>query len=106
MPHKISLLIRADIDLDAIELIATGCLTEQTAPVLLEQIARARMLDPESPIRVDLTGARHIDPSAAARVRARTSAPDPLGHRRTPLRLELPDELPVCPLGHAPAIAS
>src|SRR5699024_9797800 len=42
MPHKISLLIRADIDLDAIELIATGCLTEQTAPVLLEQIARAR----------------------------------------------------------------
>ena len=30
MTHKISLLIRADIDLDAIELVVTGCLDRKS----------------------------------------------------------------------------
>lgn len=96
MTHKISLLIRADIDLDAIELVVTGCLTEQSVTALLEQIARARMLDPASPIRVDLTGAQHIEPRAVD-VLHEHAARDPLTHRRA-LRVDLPEELPACPL--------
>ena len=87
MTHKISLLIRADIDLDAIELVVTGCLTEQSVTALLEQIARARMLDPASPIRVDLTGAQHIEPRAVD-VLHEHAARDPLTHRRA-LRVDL-----------------
>src|SRR5699024_4655826 len=90
MTHKISLLIRADIDLDAIELVVTGCLTEQAGTALLAQVARARMLDPASPLRVDLTGAQHIEPRAVD-VLHEHAARDPLTHRRA-LRVDLPEE--------------
>lgn len=96
MNHKISLLVRADLDLDAIDLVATGCLTEQTVQVLLEHIARARMLDPASPVRVDLTAAGHLDPAVVSQLEARLAAPDPLGDRRIPVQMDLPEHLPRC----------
>lgn len=96
MKHTISLLIRADLDLEAIELIATGCLTEQTLPVLLEHVARARMLDPASPIRVDLTEARHLEAAIVAQLEERMAAPDPFSDGYLPVSLDLPAPLPRC----------
>lgn len=70
MPHRISILVRADVGRDAIEIFVTGCLTEQTRSTLASQIAKARNLDPSAPILVDLTDAQHIEHSALERLRS------------------------------------
>lgn len=62
--HKISILVRADIGRDTIDLIVTGCLNPWTVDLLARQVARARRIDPAAPVVVDLRDARHIDPSA------------------------------------------
>lgn len=70
MPGKISVLVKADVGKDAIELSVTGSLNSDTAPLLAKHIQRARTFDPGAPVRVDLTRAAEIDPRALGRLRA------------------------------------
>ena len=98
MPHRISILVRADVGRDAIELFVTGCLTEQTRGPLASQITKARNLDPSAPILIDFTDAQHVEPSALERLRSVVDAQQEVdGHRPAALRFVLPKETPVCP---------
>ncbi|WP_114855368.1 STAS domain-containing protein [Brachybacterium sp. YJGR34] len=74
MTHKISVLVKADVGRDTIDLYVSGCLNSETANVLAAQISRARALDPAAPILVDLTGTQHVDPTALAQLRATVDA--------------------------------
>lgn len=69
MTHKISVLVKADVGRDAIELYVSGCLNVETAKVLAAQIERARAFDPSAPIRLDLNDTRHLDPKALRQLR-------------------------------------
>ncbi|PWH05579.1 hypothetical protein DEO23_13580 [Brachybacterium endophyticum] len=66
MPHKISILVRADVDSAAVTILVTGCLTGATREVLASQIERACLLDSASPLVVDARDAQHDDPTTAA----------------------------------------
>lgn len=95
MPHKISIMVRADVSRSSVELLVTGCLTADTVQILTAQICRARELGPSGPILVDLTAAQHIDPEAFEMLRdvARAASSD----LETPLRFALPTDEPTCP---------
>lgn len=95
MPHKISLLVRADVGRGSIELLMTGCLTTFTVGILAAQISRARELGPSEPVLVDLTDAQHIEPEALEELwlAARNLERD----GEVPLRFALPTAGPVCP---------
>lgn len=95
MAHKISILVRADVNRGSIELLMTGCLTTSTVRILAGQISKARELGPSEPILVDLTAAQHIDPEALESLReaAREMESD-LG---APLRFALPTTDQTCP---------
>ena len=95
MPHKISILVRADVSHSSVELLVTGCLTASTVPILTAQISRARELGPSGPILVDLTAAQHIDSEAFETLRnvARAASSD----LEAPLRFALPTDEPTCP---------
>ncbi|MFC0674351.1 hypothetical protein [Brachybacterium hainanense] len=74
MPHTLSIVVRADIALDTITLEVSGCLTRDTAWPLEQQIRRARAVDPEAPVEVDLTNLSHADADALEYVRALAEA--------------------------------
>lgn len=94
MPHKISILVRADVGRNAVELLVTGCLTLPTSTVLAAQIFRAQQLQPSEPILVDLTGVQHLEPAALDQLRAaEVHLPS-----AAPLRVALPTTVPACPL--------
>ena len=99
MPHKISLLVRADVGRGSIELLMTGCLTTFTVGIFVAQISRALELGPSEPVLVDLIDAQHIDPEALETLRdaarALESGPAP------PLRFALPASEPTCPCTEA-----
>lgn len=95
-PHKISILVRADVGRGAIELLVTGCLTAPTARILSAQIARARDLQPFEPILVDLTGVQHLEPAALEELRAAEAALT--ADSAVPLRFALPEVATPCPL--------
>lgn len=69
MTHRISILIRADVGRDTIELIVSGCLNKETSTALATQIAKAQSLDPAAPVVVDLSNVRHIDPAVLEQLR-------------------------------------
>jgi len=100
MSHKISILIRADVGRDAIEIYISGCLTEDTRHVLAPQIVKAGTLDPSAPILVDLTQAQHVDSTALDLLRSTVEAKWKAdGYHHASLQLQLPSEAPTCPLG-------
>lgn len=98
MPHKISILVRADVGRDAIELFVSGCLTGDSISALAAQIVKARVIDPSAPILVDLTAARHIEPDALEQLRSQAEAENVGGHPDPSLRLVTPETTPSCPL--------
>lgn len=106
MPHKISILVRADVGRDAIELLVTGCLTEDTAGILATQLSKARDLDPSAPILLDLTDARHIESGALASLRSLAEVREVGGRLVAPLQLLTPATVPQCPLGASPLNAA
>lgn len=61
MTREISVLIRADVARETIDVLVRGRLTEETRPVLATQITKARRLDPASAILVDLTATDEIE---------------------------------------------
>lgn len=97
MPHKISILARADVGRNAIDLLVTGCLTLPTVRILTAQIDKARELGPSEPILVDLTGVQHIDPAALEKLRA--ASRDIADDSETALHFALPTAASVsaCP---------
>ncbi|WP_152352332.1 hypothetical protein [Brachybacterium subflavum] len=101
MSHKISILVRADVDSEVVTILVTGCLTGATREVLACQIERARLLDPASPLVVDARDAQHVDPIALQLLRSRVDNPadqDTRWHRSVPVRFLVPSPLPRCPL--------
>ena len=106
MTHKISIVVRADVDCGSVGLFISGCLTVLTVPILSRHIRRARELDPAVPVLVDLTGCRHIDARAVESLRA-VAEMQPAGRSSEPLvRLEVPERLPHCPLSEEENSAS
>lgn len=103
MSHKISILVRADVGRDTIDLVVSGCLNPDTGDVLAQQIARARALDPAAPISVDLTALEHIDPLALATLRERVEAScvDRARRHLVDVRFRLPDDPAPCDDGGA-----
>ncbi|APX31763.1 hypothetical protein BH708_02425 [Brachybacterium sp. P6-10-X1] len=95
MPHSFSVTVRATIDRGAIELVVTGCLTEDTQQELFPLIRRARMLGPVTPVTVDLTTADHIDSTALVHLRASIDHDDP-DRERDRIQFLLPGILPAC----------
>jgi anti-anti-sigma regulatory factor len=98
MSHKISIVVRADVDRESLGLFVGGCLTSATAPILSRHIHRARALGPAAPILIDLTECRHIDSGALEALRAVVDVHAVQGGPEPSLRLEVPEPLPVCPL--------
>lgn len=103
MSHKLSILVRTDIDAEAITIVVTGCLTRSSRQVLASVIERARLLDPASPLVVDAREAQHVDPIALQLLRSQVDndahCQDGREQRATPVRFLVPSPLPRCPLG-------
>lgn len=98
MPHKIMILIRADIGLESIQLHASGCLTVANQMLLRRHIDKARELDPSAPIEVDLTAVGHIEPEALRSLRSSIVSEDAGGaHVADPVRFRIPPMPQQCP---------
>lgn len=74
MPHKISVLVRADVARESITLEVSGHLSLQTMPILERHVRRARTLDPAAPVRVDLASTDPIDPVVHSALSALTES--------------------------------
>lgn len=82
MPHKISILVHADVSREDITLEVSGHLSVETMPTLECQVQRARALDPAAPVRVDLSTAHPIDPDVheALYTLTESTSTDPFAH--------------------------
>ncbi|PWH06426.1 hypothetical protein DEO23_05495 [Brachybacterium endophyticum] len=80
MTDEISVLIRADVGRETIDVLVRGRLTEQTRQTLATQILKARTLDPASAILVDLTAAESIDAQPLTWLRETFGCHRSLGH--------------------------
>lgn len=102
--HKISILVRADIGRDTIDLIISGCLNAQTVDPLAVQVSRARQVDPAAPVIVDLRSAQHVDPDALAMVRTMAGAAKIKGFdgRLAEVEFRLPATLEACSSAESP----
>ena len=108
MEHKLSVLVRLDIDPTSIVLEVSGCLTLNGCRRLVPLIQRAAMLGPDQSLAVNLAMAGHIDAEALEYLRALPHNADSTrdlisdsidieaGFPRR-LRIEAPDILPLCP---------
>lgn len=88
MAHKISILVRADVSRNAIDLLVTGCLTDATSRILATQIIKARELGPVEPMLIDLTEMRYIDSDALEELQAGLA--DKEDRPGAPVRFALP----------------
>lgn len=102
MTHKISILVRADMKSQSIDLVVTGCLNSDTAEALHRQITRARGLAPATPVLVDLSGTRHVDPLALSTLRHRVDAShmEGAGKRLVDVDFRLPKTVAACEPAH------
>ena len=102
--HKISILVRADIGRDTIDLIISGCLNTQTVDPLAVQVARARQVDPAAPVVVDLRSAQHVDPDALKLLRSMADAAKIQGFdgRLASVEFRLPATLEACSPAESP----
>ena len=82
MPHKISVLVLADVAREDITLEVSGHLSAETMPTLEGQVRRARALDPAAPVRVDLSAVHAIDTDVHGALYALTesTSTDPFAH--------------------------
>lgn len=55
LTHKTSLLVRADSGREAIDLLVTGCVTEEPSIALASQIAIARQVEPTADSLLQVT---------------------------------------------------
>lgn len=95
MRHTLSVIVRADVGEDEIRLAVEGCVTDQSQTALHSIIRRARQLDPEAPVVLDLQQTQHCEASAVDLLRMTIDDLDPF-HRT--VQILLPDPLPECPL--------
>ncbi|GAA1487796.1 hypothetical protein [Brachybacterium sacelli] len=93
MKHTLSVIVRADIGEDEIRIAVEGCVTDQSQNALHSVLRRARELDPESPVILDLRATQHCEPSAIALLQMTVDEIDPY-HRTT--HILAPDPLPHC----------
>lgn len=98
MTHKISILVRADIGHDTIDLIVSGCLNQATADTLALHVARARTCDPAAPVVVDLADAHHVDLKALERLRTAVGSAHVRGYvgRLAEVEFLLPQTILAC----------
>ncbi|MEE1617031.1 TetR/AcrR family transcriptional regulator [Brachybacterium sp. J153] len=99
MTHVLSVTVRVDLDLHEVVLAIEGCLTARTYASLLPVLAQARALDPVPRIALDLLGAQHVDLDGLLSLRRAIDLADP--EQIAPLSVQVPDELPACPLAPA-----
>lgn len=97
MNHKISILIRADVGRDTIDLVVSGCLNEETGTALAAQISKARSLDPAAPVIVDLSDARHVNPVVLGQLRRTIGAANTADGNLAAVKFLVPKTRPTCP---------
>lgn len=95
MNHTLSVIVRADVGADEIRIAVEGCVTDQSQSALHSILRRARQLDPEAPVVLDLQQTQHCETSAVDLLRTTIDDIDPF-HRR--VWILPPDPMPVCPL--------
>lgn len=94
MKHTLSVIVRADVGEDEIRIDVEGCVTDQSQSALHPVLRRARELDPEAPVVLDLRATQHCEAPAIAMLRRVVDEVDP--YHRT-MRILVPDPLPLCP---------
>lgn len=102
MLHKLSVTVRVDLDLSVIQLLTTGCLTEDSHQSLLALIFRARSISPSGQVTVDLTETQHIEAAGLTLLRSAIDL-DERENPGQPVLVLVPDSWPLCPLTDAAA---
>lgn len=74
MDHKLSVLVRIDIDSAAAVLVVRGCLTYANVQALLVLIRRAENLSFGLSVAVDLAGTLHVDAQAVEQLKSSVAA--------------------------------
>lgn len=97
MNHKLSVTVRVTVDSNAVQLAATGCLTEDSQQALLSLIRQARAVDHRVQVTVDLTGTHHVEPSGLNRLRSAVDHDEHEHDPGQPVLFVVPEPLPVCP---------
>ncbi|MDN5653973.1 MAG: hypothetical protein L0G46_02630 [Kocuria sp.] len=64
MRHTLSVIVRADVGEDEICIAVEGCVTDQSQTALDSILRRARQLDPDAPVVLDLQRTQHCEASA------------------------------------------
>lgn len=94
MRHALSVIVRADVGEGKVHLVVEGCVTDQSQTSLHAIIRRARQLDPQAPVVLDLQGTRHCEASAVDLLRRTIDDLDPFPRR---VWILLSDPLPEGP---------
>lgn len=97
MAHKLRLLVKIDTNPSTAELAVTGCLTEENSRTLLPIIRRLHALVGGTGVTVNLSTAKHIEPSALGILEQAASNESLGGPDGESVRISLPAVLPFCP---------
>lgn len=95
--HKLSVVVRVEVDGNAVQLVATGCLTEDSQQALLSLIRQARAVNYRVQVTVDLTGTHHVEPAGLNRLRSAVDHDEHEEDPGQPVLFVVPEPLPVCP---------
>ena len=95
--HNPSVDVRVEVVGNPVQLVATGCLTEDSQLALLSLIRQACTVDQRVQATVDLTGARHVEPSRLNRLRAAVDHDENKEDSGQPVLFVVPEPIPVCP---------
>lgn len=91
MRHKLSVLVRIDLDGKRVALVVTGSLTDGNQQALAPLVVRARTLFPESELSVELHEARPAETQAVDLLRRSLEDARPA---TGPVRIAVPDAPP------------
>ncbi|APX32350.1 hypothetical protein BH708_06020 [Brachybacterium sp. P6-10-X1] len=95
MRHTLSVIVHADVGEDEIRIAVEGCVTDRSESSLHPILRRAKALDPEAPMVLDLQRTQHCEHSAVAQLQQFIDDIDP--YHRTVTILE-PNPSPSCPM--------